>query len=257
MTGAGRNPAESEERVSGRARLAEALRPRLTRGQLVAAALCALLGFATVVQVRSTHESGLRGLRESDLVAILDDVSERSLRLQAEARELERSRQELGTGTTRRRTAVEEARERAAVLGILAGTVPAVGPGIELTVPDPAGEVRAEVLLDAVQELRDAGAEAIQIGPVRVVAQSYFVDDDGGISVDGRRLRAPYRLIAIGDPRTLASSLAIPGGVEERLAQDYAVTPVVEQRNRLEVSAVRPLATPELATPAPEVTPAG
>ncbi|MDP9417595.1 MAG: DUF881 domain-containing protein [Actinomycetota bacterium] len=251
-----RGPSGPAQPPDGRRRLLAAMRPGLGRGQLVAAALCALLGFAAVVQVRSTHESGLRGLRESELVGILDDVSERSQRLQAEARELERARQELRSGTSNERSALEEARRRTEVLGILAGTVPAAGPGIQLTIPDPHSEVRAEVLLDAVQELRDAGAEAIQVGPVRVVAQTYFVDD-GGIVVDGQRLRPPYRLSAIGDPPTLASSLAIPGGVEERLSQDYGVTLVVEQRKQVEVLAVRALVTPEVARPAPEQSPGG
>ncbi len=252
-------PASGARRTTpptGRERLLTALsRPRLTRGQVVASVLCGLLGFAAVVQVRSTQESGLSGLRTSELVAVLDDVSERSQRLQVEARELELARQELRSGTQSERAAIEEAEKRAEVLGILAGTVPAAGPGVEITIPDPTGDVPAEVLLDAVQELRDAGGEVIQLGPVRVVAQTSFVDDDGVLVVDGQRIAPPYQLDVIGDPATLASSLAIPGGVEERLQQDYDVQLRVERRDRVEITAVRPLATPTIARPAPEATP--
>lgn len=241
--------------LTGRQRLLAALRrPRAGRGHLVAALLCGLLGFAAVAQVRANQEVGLSGLRQADLIGILDNVSERSERLQVEARELEQTREQLASGTGQELTALEEARERAEVLGVLAGTVPAVGPGIEMTIPDSYGVVTAEVLLDAVQELRDAGAEAIQIGPVRVVASTYFTDGEQGVVVDGQPLSPPYRMLVIGDPPTLASSLDIPGGVRERLAQDYGVTAQVTQREELSIQALRAIEAPEYARPAPAET---
>jgi hypothetical protein len=48
---------------AGRARLRGALRPRATRGQLIAAVLCGMLGFAAAVQVRANRDSDLAGLR--------------------------------------------------------------------------------------------------------------------------------------------------------------------------------------------------
>ena len=181
-------PAESlepVEPVKGRARLRSALHPRATRAQVVAALLCGVLGFAAavnlpwMVQVRSTKDEGLSGLRQTDLVRILDDVSERSARLQTEARELQETRDRV-TGDDDQ-AALQEARDRTRVLGILAGTLPARGPGIQLTITDPEGQVGADVLIDTLQELRDAGAEAVEIssvdGPaVRVVASTSFVE---------------------------------------------------------------------------------
>ena len=118
-------------------RLRSAMRPHASRGTLVPALLCALLGFAVVVQVRSTQDAGLDGLRQTDLVRILDDVTERSNRLQTEARDLEDTRARVTNGSTGSRAALEEAQARAQVLGILAGTLPATGPGLELTISDP------------------------------------------------------------------------------------------------------------------------
>ena len=60
-------------------------------------------------------------------------------------------------------------------------------------------------MLDTVQEMRDAFAEAMQFnGQVRVVAQTSFEDGPGGIYVDGTLLEPPYVLDVIGDPHTLA-----------------------------------------------------
>ncbi|MDQ1667756.1 MAG: hypothetical protein QOH75_3787 [Actinomycetota bacterium] len=250
---------EPVDRDLGRRRLRAALNSRPTRGQLVAAVLCALLGFAVAVQVRANQDAGLSGLRQTDLVRILDDVTERSARLQAEARELEGTRDKVsGSGT---RAALDEAHQRSRTLGILAGTLPATGPGIEFTISDPAGKVTSDVLLDALQELRDAGGEAYEIGQidgaaVRVVASTYLSDASGsdpraGIAVDGRVLTSPYRFRVIGEPRTLAAALDIPGGVLDVLRQREAQG-IVTQRSELTISSLRPVPEPEYARPAPQ-----
>ena len=247
-------------RGSGRALLRGALRPRATRGQLVAALLCGLLGFAAAVQVRSNQDSDLSALRQTDLVRILDDVTERSARLQAEARDLEQAREQVTDGTDGSRAALEEARARVRTLGILAGTLPATGPGIEFTISDATGEVQADVLLDALQELRDAGAEAVELGTVggatvRVVASTHLTDVDvdggAGIEVDGTVLEAPYVFRVIGEPRTLAAALDIPGGVLDVLRQRDAQGSVT-QSDELTITSLRPPPEPEYARPAPE-----
>jgi len=137
---------------------------------------------------------------------------------------------------------------------VLAGTVPAQGPGIVLTVGERDKKVRADVLLDAVQELRGAGAEAMQISgaqgsPVRVGASTYLVDAPDGIEVDGQRLSSPYTLVAIGEPSTLSTALNIPGGVVDTVQQAGA-TVLVEERREVSVNALRRLREPEYARPA-------
>ncbi|MGZ4604402.1 MAG: DUF881 domain-containing protein [Kineosporiaceae bacterium] len=245
----------------GRARLRAALRPRLTRAQVLGAVLCGVLGFAVVVQVRSNQDAGLAGLRQSDLVRILDDVSERSARLQAEARDLENTRERVTNGSDGSRAALEEARARARTLGILAGTLPATGPGIDFTISDPSGQIHSDVLLDALEELRDAGAEAVEISSVggakvRVGASTHLVDpsdDKGGVVVDGTPLKAPYRFRVIGDPRTLAAALDIPGGVLDVLRQREAQG-LVTQQTTLTITSLRATPASQYARPAPEAT---
>jgi uncharacterized protein YlxW (UPF0749 family) len=227
------------------------MRPGVSRGQLLAAALCALLGFALVVQVRQTQEQGLDSLRQPDLINVLDDITRQSQRLDDDSLELQQTLDRLTSGRGNSEAAQQAARQRLDVLGILAGTVPAAGEGIELEISDPRQQVDAAVLLDTLQELRGAGAEAVQVGEVRVVASTSFVDDAAGVSVDGRVLRPPYRFRVIGEPQTLSAALEIPGGVLEVLrqkgAQGRVSTPQV-----VRVDALRELTTPQYARPAPE-----
>jgi uncharacterized protein YlxW (UPF0749 family) len=230
-----------------------ALRARRARGtQLVIAVLCGLLGFFAVVQVRlQAQDSTLRTARQSDLIRILDDLNDRNDRLEQEIRDLNSRRDELQFGTDRSQAALQEAEQRRATLGILAGTVTAQGPGITLRIMDPAKKVDAAVLLDTLQELRDAGAEAVQIGDVRVVASTDFLDAGAGrVRIDGRVVAAPYVFKVIGDPDTLDPALRIPGGVFAVL-DERGATPSVDAKRTVVIDAVRPAQPPQYARPAP------
>ncbi|MCW2912643.1 MAG: hypothetical protein JWN52_711 [Actinomycetia bacterium] len=215
------------------------LRPRATKGQFIAGLLCLVFGFAVVTQVQSTKaDSTFATARQDELVGILSDLSQRSDRLRADIRDLEDTKASLerdGQGDT----AMEEARKRAATYGVLAGTLPATGEGIELDISDPSRRVRSGVLLDALQELRDAGAEVIQINEVRAGVNTYFADSPGGgIAVDGHRLDPPYRFLAIGDPHVLSTALNIPGGVMKSI-QNAGGSGSITQPTKITVSAVR------------------
>ncbi|MFN2538216.1 MAG: DUF881 domain-containing protein [Mycobacteriales bacterium] len=234
------------------------LQPRARRVDLLVALLLGVLGFALVVQVRSTQKEGvLASARQEDLVQILDELSNRSDRLRQEIASLSATKQRLTTGTGASEAALVEARRRTQQLGILAGTVAATGPGIQVRITDPKDEVSASVLLDVLEELRNAGAEAIafegtadtdRIVAVRVVAQTAFEDRSTGVAVGGTHLVAPFRFTALGDPGTLAGAMAIPGGVEDAVQQQGGTTQVTRGR-RLTVAALRALSTPRYARP--------
>lgn len=230
--------------------VARTLRPRLSRAQVTAGLLSALLGFALVVQVQANRNEGLAGLRQDELVRILDEVTQRSDELEREAAALRRERSELVTGSDTQRAAQEAAEERAVVQGILAGTLPAEGPGIELTITEPEGEIPAHVLYNVLEELRNAGAEAIQLNDVRVTASTYVVDTQDGVEVDGRVLEAPYRWRVIGDPSTMTTALDIPGGALASVRNASGRTTVTTPE-LVEVEAIKEVRVPEHAAPVP------
>src|SRR4051794_21993193 len=225
---------------AARARLRRALRPALTRSKLVAAAVCAVLAFAVVVQARQQQVQGLASLRQSDLITVLDNVTQQSARLDAQVATLEQTLAGLRSATDHSPAARQAAQEQLEVLEVLAGTAPATGPGIELNIADPKATVTATDILETVQELRDAGAEAIQFGDVRVVAGTAFVDDPAGVQVDHTLLRPPYTMRVIGDPQTLGAALEIPGGVLEAL-RGKGGEGTVRQLTSLRITALRTL----------------
>ena len=241
---------DDREGPSSWKRLLRMARPRATRANAFAALLAIALGFAIATQVQQTDQSGLEQLREDELVRILDDVNQEQGRLANDTRELESSRDALLSGASSSSEALKSAQDRLDTLGILTGTSPATGPGIVVTINDPDHKVTSARLLDALQELRDAGAEAVQIGDVRVVASTWFADVDGAIEVSGQRVAQPYSIKAIGDPATMASAMDIPGGVTESVRGDGA-TPTVRQAESIDITALHSLQAPRYARPVP------
>lgn len=230
--------------------LSRSLAPRLNRAQLLAGLLTGLLGFAIVVQVQQNRSSDLSGLRQDELVRILDEVTQRTEELDAQAADLRVQRTELVTGSDTERAAREAAAARAEEQGILSGRVPAEGVGVELVVREPDERIPSFVLLNILEELRNAGAEAIQIGDLRITASSYIVDTADGVEVDGVSLTAPYRWLAIGDPDTLTPALEMPGGALAAV-RNATGTADLSAADLVEITAVRQIAAPRFATPVP------
>ena len=217
--------------------------------QLLSAVLLAALAFAVTVQLGQDEADGYQNLRSVELVELLKTLDATNGRLSDQIEDLTATRDDLRTSTDASETAQKEAQRRLDDLSILAGTVGATGPGVRLTLSDPEGTIGASLLLDTVQELRDAGAEAIVInGFARVVAQTWFADDDesGGVLVSGKQVEGPYVLEAIGDPATMAPSIDFRGGIADRV-ESRGGTLSVERVDSITITALADVAPPEYA----------
>ncbi|MGW4948284.1 DUF881 domain-containing protein [Actinoplanes sp. NPDC004185] len=259
QNGHGGTAEDSPEPVTGAAAVPDKEKPaagrRLSSAGALIWLLLALLGFTLVVQLRSNdQDAGLATARQEDLVGILSDLEARDQRLQQEINALEESQRQLTSGVAGRTAALAEAGKRADELGLLSGTLPARGPGLKISI-DPKGQpIKASAILNAVQELRGAGGEVMEIigdngVAVRVVASSYFVDGDGGqVIVDGKQLSGPYTVWVIGVPSTMQTALQIPGGVVASVSQAGGNV-TMEQRTAVEVTAVRQPTSLQYARP--------
>ncbi|WP_413450083.1 DUF881 domain-containing protein [Georgenia phoenicis] len=242
---------ETEAAAGGRGRLRHLLLGRHpTWAHVLIVVLCAAVGFALAVQVRQTHEDTYATMRQDDIVRLLDELSVRNRELTEEGVELRRELGELESGSTSRAAAQEAAAQQARVQGILAGTLPVTGPGVEIVVHDPSGSISAPVFVTVLEELRNAGAEAVELNDQRITASTWLGTRPGGLVVSGVDISAPYVWRAIGDPQTLAVALDIPGGALASIRSEGAAAEVV-QHEQLNITSVRPLSEPEWATPVP------
>ncbi|WP_426244646.1 DUF881 domain-containing protein [Nocardioides sp. LHG3406-4] len=216
--------------------------------------LLAALGFAAIVQVRTNQlDDTYSGRREQDLIEILGGLTGTSDKARREIARLEDTRNELQSDTSARSAAIDQAEARLETLNILAGLVPVTGPGLRITITEETGRVSIDSLLDTVQELRTAGAEAMEFNDeVRLAAQSSFNDVGGTIEVDGVALEAPYVLEVIGEPHTLHSGLTFPSGPIASLETEDGARVSVEELDSLDIESVRTAERPEFAQPGDE-----
>jgi uncharacterized protein YlxW (UPF0749 family) len=206
------------------------------RSQLTIAAVAFVLGLLVVVQLRShAGDPGLAQLSAQDLTVLVANLNARNDQLRREGSQLE---QELGTLTANRSRGELSVDEIAADLERVrayAGLDPVAGPGVTIAIDGPIDGAGVEELIN---ELRNAGAEAIAVGGTRVVAGVVVAGGRGQTQIDGVPLVVGFELGAIGPPDKLTGSLTRSGGVIAQLAATQpdivvTVTPV----DRLELPA--------------------
>lgn len=230
-----------EDLRPGRKPLRPHIRPPSTRRTRAAVALVAIaVGFVVGIQAASERDQTSRLAAETpeDLTRILADLNGEADTLAGQVAALRVRLFRYRSSASGEDLALEDARKSLADLQVLAGVVPAVGPGVTIAISDPRDRVRWEAMLDLVQELRDAGAEAIAVNGRRVVANTWFGPGDRGLTVDGFETAGPYEVIAIGPPHDLAEALAIPGGPIAVLESQPGVSIGIDEGRGLRVPAL-------------------
>jgi uncharacterized protein YlxW (UPF0749 family) len=203
---------------------------RLT--QIILTITCIALGLLLASQYRaqqgrSTAVSMAAG--GADQVAIISDLVESNTSLR---KEIDALRQELasyqGAGEKSSLEAMVEELNR---MRIVNGLLEVSGPGVEVQI---SGGLSALDLQDLINEIRNAGAEAVALNNRRVVVCSVVGVSGKNLYLDGTLLAAPYLLQAIGNPQDLQTALERKGGLVEGLRAAYPQVKIeVTQRQNL------------------------
>lgn len=226
------------------------IRPMQNRGELAVMAVCVVVGFLLAAQLRgvqlagaadATNASRLETLQSlyNDVVEERDGLTEQVGQLQSE---LELYRQQAASGDEGSEALKTELEQ----MEITAGLTDVEGPGVTVVLED---STQANVtgdeadylihdndLLSVLNELRDAGAEAISLNGERILATSEVRCTGAVVTVNGRRYAAPYVIFAIGDPDTLYSALTMRNGVVDILSQ-WGITVRVTASDQLLIPA--------------------
>lgn len=116
-------------------------------------------------------------------------------------------------------------------VNLVLGRTDVEGQGITITLQenkDAEAGITSDNLNMIVNELKEAGAEAISINDERIINMSDMVDiNQSFIKINGQRIVAPYIIKAIGNQSYLESSLISNGGpVDEmkKIGQDVSIT---------------------------------
>ena len=209
--------------------------------------LTIILGIFLSLAIKQNDEPKLlSSAREDELVRILDYLSKQKDNLELELIKQSQVLDSLKSGSNEE--AKKAAQNRIDQLILLSGTAPVTGRGIQVLITGDVYSVSAFTVLDSVQELRDAGAVAIEINGNRVINSTYFNDTSDGITINQAKIRSPYRINALGDPETLATALKIPGGLAEKVTTSGGQV-VITQYATLVIESTVDLITPQYAVP--------
>ena len=171
---------------------------------------------------------GLSDLSAQELTLVIANVNTRNEQLRAEVASLERQVTSLSEAHARGDSAVGQLRADLVALEAWAGLSAVVGPGVSIRVSGPIGGEGVEDLLN---ELRNAGAEAIAVEDVRVVPGTVVYGQPGALSIENSPLPDSFEIRAIASPQILTGSLTRAGGVIAQLGAIYpdatfSVTPL-------------------------------
>ena len=187
-----------------------------TRSQLSMAAVAFVLGLLVVVQLRTqTGGSALEALSTQDLTSLVANLNSQNDRLRTEIGTLQNQLDELRANQATGATSIGQIESDLGRVRAWTGLDPVSGRGVTITV---SGPIEANAVEDLLNELRNAGAEAIAIGDIRVVAKTTVSGPPGSLDVDGFLLGNPFRIRVIGKPETLVGSLTRAGGIIAQLA---------------------------------------
>jgi uncharacterized protein YlxW (UPF0749 family) len=122
---------------------------------------------------------------------------------------------------------------------IFAGFVDVKGKGLIVTINSSEyTRVHEEDVLDVVNELRSAGAQAISVNEERIVAMSEIRQAGKYIMINGRQMAAPFEIKAISDPGELERALMLINGVVERL-ENWQLKITVNKVDEIIIPAIR------------------
>ncbi len=233
--------ASAADRAAGR----PSTSPRAARAGLGAGVLLAGL----VIGVAYAQNADVQAGTDSTRAEILDSLRAGDERIAA----LTARRDELGAAIDERRTALfSDGGDGASVLDELrdaetaAAATPVRGPGVTVTLTEPAARpnlsdaTRLEdrptaLVLDrdlqsVVNALWAAGAEAIEVGGVRVGPGVTIRQAGGAMLVDNRPVFSPYTVSAVGSPSRLQTSFVVSdaylriAGIRQLYGVGFALT---------------------------------
>ncbi len=193
---------------------------RNPRSQIAIAAVALLLGFLIVAQIRGqTVGTGLENRSAQDLTLLVANLNTRNDQLRGEVADLGRQLDSITAAQARGDTSAGQLRDDLVRTRIWSSLDAAEGPGIQVVLRGP---VTATVLQDLFNELRNAGAEAIAVGGVRLVPATVAGGSPGSLSVENTLLSDPLKVLAIGNAATMTGTLTRAGGL---VAQELATNP--------------------------------
>lgn len=215
---------------------------RTNAGGISTAIVALFLGILVVTQVRAqdVYSRSLELETPSSLTTLIANLAETNNTLRAEIFDLRLRTEQAREDVTSGKGTLTEAARQLAQLEVFAARTAVSGQGISVKVD---GSFDDKALNDLVNELRNAGAEAIAVNGVRVGPRSWFgITADRSLTVDAAPVRGPWTVTAVGAPDVMYVAMTRTGGIIGQFELIYRST-------RFSVVKESGLSLPSLANP--------
>ncbi|KNZ68620.1 hypothetical protein Tfer_2794 [Thermincola ferriacetica] len=205
-----------------------------------------LLGILLSFQFR-TQQALLNDLSSQStetLTAMAKNLNQKHYQLIREVWDLRTQQKRLESSVSEEKTLAETMQIEIDKLNIANGLSPVEGPGIILIIPENNSDAFFyQNMIDIINELWNAGAEAVAVNGIRVTNHTSILpaDEFSGILVNGTKITYPYEVSAIGEPSTLNNGISIPQGIVENLRNFYKIPLEIKQVERMELPAAKPI----------------
>ena len=207
-----------------------------------------LVGLLLIGQLRSqARPTEVSSLSAQELSQLIETLSTRNAELRTALSDQRDTLREYQAADPVGQSALQVSREDLARITAFGGLAPVTGEGITLEVE---GDLDSIALNDLLNELRNAGAEALAVDQVRITHRSVAVQGPTSLLVDDLPVGRRFTVRAIGSPEGLLSTIERPGGIIAQLEQFIDASIVATQSDDLELPATRADLTPQVAQPA-------
>ena len=183
--------------------------------QLSLTLVAMLIGLLLVGQLRSqARPTEISSLSAQDLSTLIETLSDRNRELRASLADAREQLREYRVAEAQGQSAVDVSTEDLRRIVAFGGQGAVEGQGI---VVDVNGDLDTVAVNDLLNELRNAGAEAIAVDQIRITARSVCVLATDSLAIDGTNVGRAFTIRAVGDPEGLLAALQRPGGIISQL----------------------------------------
>ena len=209
--------------------------------------VCLLLTTAIIVQIKTIKHSGVETNATFSEDSLIDEVlrwKEKSDNASEELSKVEKELEKQRTKATQNDETSKSNEEEIKVSNAVLGLSDVTGEGVEITLQDNQ-DVTTETatndisyyvvhdidILSVVNELKNAGAEAISINGERIINTTSITCAGNVAQINGEKVGAPFIIRAIGKSETLYEALNRPGGYIELLNDSGIVSNIKKSNN--------------------------
>ena len=215
---------------------------RTNAGGIATTIVALFLGLLAVTQIKAqdVYSRSLELETPASLTTLIANLADRNNAMRDEIFDLRLRTEAARDDATSGKGSLTEAQKQLSQLQIFAARTAVKGQGIAVRVD---GAFDDKALSDLVNELRNAGAEAVAINGVRVGPRSWFgITGDRALTVDAAAIKGPWTVSAVGAPEVMYVAMTRIGGIIGQFELIYRST-------RFSVTKESALALPTLANP--------